>query len=257
MPDDAWAETAQRFADHYETLVGQVRAHVIDAQLRRHLPPAPAAIVDIGGGAGHQSIPLARDGYLVTLVDPSPEMLQRARQGLADEDPATGSRVELVESDGEHAPEILGRRRFEAVLCHGVLLYVEDPAPLISAITDLAATDGFVSIMAKNQRSLALRPALNRDWHGALAAFDATHELNELGLMTRADTPEAVAAELGHHGFTTADLYGVRLFTEAWGRDRAPVDPESPVLAAELEASLRDPYRQLSRLFHLVARRPR
>jgi hypothetical protein len=38
--------------------------------------------------------------------------------------------------------------------------------------------------------------------------------------------------------------------------DRAATDPEDLVLQAELMASQRDPYRRLSRVFHLVGRRP-
>jgi hypothetical protein len=49
--------------------------------------------------------------------------------------------------------------------------------------------------------------------------------------------------------------YGVRLFTDGWTPDRAAADPEDLVLQAELLASQRDPYRRLSRLFHLVGRR--
>jgi hypothetical protein len=37
--------------------------------------------------------------------------------------------------------------------------------------------------------------------------------------------------------------------------DRPPTDPEDLVFEVELQASRRDPYRQLSRLFHLLGRR--
>jgi hypothetical protein len=47
------------------------------------------------------------------------------------------------------------------------------------------------------------------------------------------------------------------LFTEAWTLDRPAMDPEEQVFAVELEASRRDPYRQLSWLFHLVGVRRR
>jgi hypothetical protein len=50
--------------------------------------------------------------------------------------------------------------------------------------------------------------------------------------------------------------YGVRLFTDGWTPERAATDPEDLVLEAELIASQRDPYRRLSRLFHLMGRRP-
>jgi 2-polyprenyl-3-methyl-5-hydroxy-6-metoxy-1,4-benzoquinol methylase len=78
-PDDAWAGLADRYVDgHYGTLRGVVRTHVIHEHLRVHVPPPPLRLVDIGGGAGNQSIPLARAGYEVTLVDPSPSMLTKA-----------------------------------------------------------------------------------------------------------------------------------------------------------------------------------
>jgi hypothetical protein len=47
----------------------------------------------------------------------------------------------------------------------------------------------------------------------------------------------------------------VRLFTDGWAPGRPATDPEDLVLAVELEATRRDPYRRLSRLFHLVGRR--
>jgi S-adenosylmethionine-dependent methyltransferase len=50
--------------------------------------------------------------------------------------------------------------------------------------------------------------------------------------------------------------YGVRLFTDGLTPERAATDPEDLVLEAELIASQRDPYRRLSRLFHLMGRRP-
>jgi len=252
VAEDVWAPLAQRFADHYESLFGQVRAYVVREHLRWHLPPPPAAVADIGGGFGHQAIPLARDGYEVTILDPSAGMLDGARQRLEGEDRETVRRVRLVQASGETAVETLGARSFDAVLCHGVLMYLDDPAPVVSALARLARGGGVVSIVAKSARALAMRPAFERDWEGALAAFDATRQVNGLGLETRADTPESLSAACADHGVTMVAWYGVRLFTEGWGRDYPPADRHDTVLAAELEASRRDPYRQLSRLFHLV-----
>lgn len=81
--DDPWAPLAGRFVDdHYATLRGLVGTHVIHRHLRGHLPPPSADLVDVGGGAGHKALPLARDGYRVTIPDPSPAMLERAAQAL-------------------------------------------------------------------------------------------------------------------------------------------------------------------------------
>lgn len=47
--------------------------------LRRHLPPAPAAVADIGCGTGTVSVLLAAEGYAVTGLDFAPAMVRQAR----------------------------------------------------------------------------------------------------------------------------------------------------------------------------------
>ena len=253
---DEWAELGQRFVDeHYGSLRGRVRTHVIDQHLRIHLAAPPLRVVDVGGGAGHQSIPLARRGYHVTIVEPSPAMLERAQRQLDIENRTVAARVRLVEARGESAPEALDGERFGAVLCHGVVMYLDDPMPMINALSALTDEHGIVSIVAKNVAVLAVRPAFEGDWATALAAFDTDRQINGLGAVTRGDNVDVLSALLAARGVEPVDWYGVRLFTDGWTRDRPPTDDEDLVLAVELEASRREPYRQLSRLFHLIAQR--
>ncbi|MET9648581.1 class I SAM-dependent methyltransferase [Streptomyces syringium] len=47
--------------------------------LLRHLPVAPASVLDVGGGAGIYALALAAVGYDVALVDPVPLHVQQAR----------------------------------------------------------------------------------------------------------------------------------------------------------------------------------
>lgn len=250
---DAWAPLADLFVDgHYGSLRGRVRTHVIHHHLLAHLPPPPARIIDVGGGAGNQSLPLARLGYDVTVVDPSAAMLAKARAAL---DPTIADRVRLVESTGEDAPDVLRGERFDGVLCHGVVMYLDDPEPLYDALVALAAPGGIVSVVAKNVELLAVRPALEGDWAAALAGFDAQRQVNGLGVDTRGDRIEVLTAALDHRGVEPVAWYGVRLFTDGWAPDRPATDDVDLVLAVELEASRRDPYRTMSRLFHVIGRR--
>lgn len=46
--------------------------------LRRVLPPAPARVLDVGGGSGVHAEWLARDGYGVRLLDPVPLHVEQA-----------------------------------------------------------------------------------------------------------------------------------------------------------------------------------
>ncbi len=257
MPDDAWAVLADRFVDGaYASVKGRVRTFVLHQQLLAHLPEPPATVLDVGGGAAHQSLPLARLGYHVTVLDSSAAMLAKAEQRIADEPPAVRRRVRLVEGVGEDATGATNGERFAAVLCHGVLMYLVRPEPMLRELCRCVAPRGVMSIMALNAATMAVRPALDQRWADALAAFDATRETGVLGAETRGDTVEHLS-ELLDRGDTRVEAwYGVWLFSD-WLDLALETTDVAGVAAVELEASRRDPYRQLSRVFHLVARRER
>lgn len=260
--DDSWTRSgvADRFVDEaYASVKGYVRTYVMHRHLLERLPPPPASVLDVGGGAGNQSFPLAQAGYEVTLLDPSQAMLDKAHQRLARLPAEVRRRVTFVRGGGENADEAVHGRRFAGVLCHGVLGYQEAPEPLVGQLCRCAAPGGIVSIMASNAHAMAVRPALERRWEDALASFDARTEVNVLGVPSRADTVEELSDLLGTHGVEPLCWYGVWLFVdwlEFGGSELNPDDAEqlAATAAVELEASRRDPYRGLSRAFHLVGR---
>jgi SAM-dependent methyltransferase len=261
VSEDTWASLADQFADEaYASVKGYVRTYVMHQHLLEHLPPPPAPVLDVGGGAGHQSFPLAQAGYDVTLLDPSPAMLDKARQRLQRLPAETRRRVTFVHADGENADAAVNGRRFAAVLCHGVLGYLEQPEPVIDQLCRCAAAGGVVSIMTGNAKATAVQPALQRRWDDALASFDARTGIGVLGVPGRADTVEELSELIRSRGVEPLRWYGVWLFVD-WlefsGAELDATDSEqvAATAAVELEASRRDPYRQLSRVFHLVGRK--
>ncbi|MHB8621392.1 MAG: class I SAM-dependent methyltransferase [Chloroflexota bacterium] len=188
------SDLANRFARHSETLRGVLRHHLVARQLALHVPPPPARVLDVGGGSGRQAIPLARAGYELTILDESADMLAQARQRLALEEPAVSRRVSLINGSAEDVLGQRGQPAFDVVLCHGVLMYVDDPVPLIRALVSALDAGGLVSILFKNAAAMAMRPALERRWADALAALDMETETGRLGIASR-----------GHH---LADIAG-------------------------------------------------
>jgi S-adenosylmethionine-dependent methyltransferase len=263
VSDDTWESPslADRFADDaYATVKGYVRTYVMHQHLLEHLPPPPAVVLDVGGGAGHQSLPLAQAGYDVTLLDSSPAMLDKAQERLQRLPAETQRRVTFLQADALNAEEAVKGRRFAGVLCHGVLGYFEQPEPLVNQLSRCAADGGVVSIMTGNAKAMAVRPAMERRWDDALASFDATTEVGVLGVQGRADTVDELSEIMRSRGVEPLRWYGVWLFVDWLEFSGAELDPsDSQQLAAtaavELEASGRDPYRQLSRVFHLLGRK--
>ena len=82
----------QRIVQHYEEVNEASRLQSGWFQLEqartrelilRHLPPAPATIIDAGGGAGVHACWLAELGYQVHLIDPVGKHVDQARQASA------------------------------------------------------------------------------------------------------------------------------------------------------------------------------
>ena len=73
---EGYGETADERAKQYESLAfADVHRHM--AQL---FPTTPSRVIDIGAGTGRDAAGFADLGHRVTAVEPTPELLARARQ---------------------------------------------------------------------------------------------------------------------------------------------------------------------------------
>ncbi len=74
-----------------------VEEYVLTKSLREHLPPAPARVLDVGGGNGRHALRLAALGYDVWLCDLTPELVADAARRSAEADAALGS-IEVADA---------------------------------------------------------------------------------------------------------------------------------------------------------------
>ncbi|MGW0798971.1 class I SAM-dependent methyltransferase [Streptomyces sp. NPDC002692] len=224
----------------------------LDEQIAGRFPVGQRLrVLDVGMGQGTQALRLARAGHQVTGLEQDKRMLSVAREALAAEPEGIRGRVRLIEGDGRDTGVHFLPGSFDVVLCHGVLMYVEEPDPLVAGLARMLAPGGLLSLLVRNADALALRPGLAGDWTSTLAAFDSATYVNRLGLAVRADRLATLTSTLAGIGAPLHAWYGVRVFTDV-APDGAPVpeDLES-LLAAEERAGRTDPYRQVAALLHL------
>ncbi|WP_067280330.1 class I SAM-dependent methyltransferase [Streptomyces jeddahensis] len=227
-------------------------ARQLDEQLAGCFPVGQRLrVLDVGMGQGTQALRLARAGHKVTGLEQDPKMVAAAREALAAEPEGIRQRVRLVEGDGRDTGVHFLPGSFDVVLCHGVLMYVEEPDPLLAGLARMLAPGGLLSLLVRNGDALAMRPGLAGDWDGALVSFDTDAYTNRLGLRVRADRLDALTATLAGIGAPLRAWYGVRVFTDTAADDAGVPSDFGALLLAEERAGRRDPYRRVAALLHL------
>ncbi|WP_381804901.1 class I SAM-dependent methyltransferase [Streptomyces niveus] len=226
----------------------------LDEQLTSRYPVGQRLrVLDVGMGQGTQALRLARAGHTVTGLESDPEMMAAARESLEVEPAGIRERVRLVEGDGLQTGVHFLPGSFDVVLCHGVLMYVEEPDAMLAGLARMLAPGGLLSLLVRNADALALRPGIAGDWAGALDAFDSPSYTNRIGLPVRADRLSALTATLAGIAAPLHTWYGVRVFSDNISNDSElpPPDELERLLAAEDRAGRTEPYRRVAALLHL------
>ncbi|WEV28240.1 methyltransferase domain-containing protein [Streptomyces sp. 71268] len=236
------------------TVRQELVARQLDEQIAGRYPAGrQLRVLDVGLGQGTQALRLARVGHEVTGLESDPAMLAALRAALEGEPRFVRERVRLIQGDGRDTGAHFLPGAFDVVLCHGVLMYVPEPDPMLAGLARVLAAGGLLSLVVRNADALALRPGLAGDWAGALAAFDSPAYTNRLGLPVRADRRADLTATLAGIGAPVHAWYGVRLFTDGAADGTVPpaADELAQLLDAEDRAGRTDPYRSLAALLHL------
>jgi SAM-dependent methyltransferase len=227
-------------------------ARQLDEQIAGRFPVGQRLrVLDVGMGQGTQALRLARLGHQVTGVEQDATMIAAAREALAAQPDGIRERVRLVQGDGRDTGVHFLPGSFDVVLCHGVLMYVEEPDPLVAGLARMLAPGGLLSLLVRNGDALAMRPGLSGDWAGALAAFDTASYRNRLGMDVRADRLASLTATLAGIAAPLHAWYGVRVFTDTAADDAEIPQDLQTLLAVEERAGRTDPYRGVAALLHL------
>jgi SAM-dependent methyltransferase len=240
-------DRAEWFDAHYSATRGRVRLTLLLERLDATLPPPPARILDVGGGSGAVAVPLAERGYQVTLLEPSTGMLEIARRRIE------GSAVEVrVEQAGIDEASTRTPGPFDAVCCHAVLLYLDDPSTHLRALRQITRDGGVLSLLEKNRLALAVRPGLRGDYAEAIRLLGDPVATGNLGIPNRSRSTEEWTELLGAAGWRVDSSAGIRLFSDLAPDELSP-ERFDELLTLEREAGRREPYRSVSRLLHLSA----
>lgn len=258
-----FAAGAELWLDRLGSVRDIVRQELAYRFLGAHLPASqafgrPLRVLDAGCGQGTQGLRLAAAGHDVTGLDLDARMLAAFDEAIARCDAPVRDRVRLVLGAVDDAPRLLPPASFDVVICHGVLMYLDDPAPAVAALAGMLRPGAVLSLLARNQAGIALRAGFRGQWGESLAALHGgTSYVNELGVTARADTVAELSSLVAAHGLDLLGWYGIRVLSDTATLDATASHEDLELrLAAEEMAGRTDPYRSVAPLVQLVARAP-
>jgi SAM-dependent methyltransferase len=126
--------------------LGQLELIRVQQVLRRHLPPAPARILDVGGATGVHAQWLADQGYEVRIIDVAPRHVETANALLG----AKGVVAEVGDARSLPAED----RSADAVLLFGPLYHLTERHERLQAVGEarrVVRPGGMVGVAAINR----------------------------------------------------------------------------------------------------------
>ncbi|ARZ70548.1 methyltransferase [Streptomyces sp. HU2014] len=192
-------------------------------------------VLDTGGGSGKFAVPVARLGHHVTVVDPSPNALfalerRAAEAGVAD-------RVRGVQGDAHGLFDVVERGAYDAVLCHGVLEYVDEPAEGVRNVVEALRPAGTLSLLAAGQGGAVLARALAGHFAEAKQVLtDPTGHWGTGDPVPRRFTADQLSALVTAAGLEVGAVHGVRVFADLVPGVLLDAEPGAMAALLELEA---------------------
>ncbi len=255
---DVFSEQLDAWRRYTETPWARLRYAVVGEILRREAErlagPAgePLRVLDVGGGDGLDSLPLARAGHDVTILDQSRSWLDEAGRRAGTD----GATVRTVLGDLADPPDDLGG--FDLVLCHYVLQYRPVDAPDLATLVGWVRPGGLLSVVLPNPAAMVLRQLLTDGPAAALSELHAEakhtvvfdHDVRKLEMA-------AVEQALGGAGLEVVGRVGLRVANDLVVSNEPKHDPAYSAQLLDLELALceREPFCRIGGGYQLLATR--
>lgn len=231
---------------------GKLRYEIAFVNLKKHLPKKKLTILDIGGGNGYDSIPLAKIGHKITIVDYSQNMLNKAKLVLKKNHLTN---VELINCDLNNIKDKL-TKKFDVILCHNVLSYVDDEKKSLKIILSLLKRNGILSIMQINRYSEVIYPLVfEKNIDKTISNIDIIHtKANTFNVPIKRFSPEELINLTEKFKTKLIKRYGILIACSLISDNKIKYQKKFYNKLKKLELLLTEkyPFYLMSRFIHLI-----
>jgi len=253
--DRNFDDLTERFARNiYGSAKGEVRLAIVWQHLLQTLPQLtegkPLRILDAGCGLGQMGLKLAELGHELVLSDLSEKMVEQTHLLFAEKLP--DAEVQYIHGPVQqmHADEL---GQFDLVLFHAVLEWVAEPKEILKHLLTLIRPGGDLSLMFYNRDALIFRNLIRGNWRKA----ESDDLQGEEGGLTPYNplTLEEVQDWFNEWDLDLLSRAGVRVVYDYMDRKMREARPVEEVVRIEMKYAQQQPYLQMGRYLHLIARK--
>lgn len=214
-------------------------------------------VLDVGGGSGTRSVPLALQGCAVTVIDSSANALAILHRRAADA--GVAELVTGVQADADRLDTVIEPGAVDLVLCHHLLEEVDDPLTVLGGMVRAVRPGGAVSVLVVGRIGAVLSQTLVGRFEQARQMLEgADGRTGEADPLLRRLDVDEVCTLLQAAGLTVESVTGVGVLTglvSGAARQAAP-GGEAELVALESAASVHPELLRIASDLHVVARRP-
>jgi S-adenosylmethionine-dependent methyltransferase len=241
MKDRYFDGLAQRFAKNiYGSEKGKIRLHILQRDLQPFLKAGQVAL-DLGAGLGNMSLFLAQNQVQPTLIEPSIEMLEVARNHFHNL-PATFVNSSYQDFLNQNT------QKYDFILIHGLLEWLAEPHLLLSQIQTFLKPNGILSLAFYNKSALIYRNLLKGHFK-KIENNDFIGVKNSLTPQNPLDLQEVLQHYQKHQILQTS---GIRVFYDYMPLDFRKKTPFEEILTMEEKYSLKPEFINVARYIHLL-----
>ena len=248
------ASRASALSHYQDSLAGRLRYALARQNIEKmHSLSRPLNILDAAGGNGVNTEYFLRLGHSVTLFDSDPGMLEQARRRMD----GFLEKCRIVEGRLEGIVDLIPARKFDLVLCHHVVEYLQDGLRILKSLYELAAPAGELSLITLNPVSEVIRAVIfSQD--PALAnsrLTDTNYDARWFG-QAKLYSLEQVIADAEDAGWRLRDFRAVRVFSDYFPEKEITAEREQELLGLEEKLSGLEPYRRVGRYAQFCFEKP-
>ncbi len=164
--------------------------------------------------------------------------------------------MRAVQGDTQTLPDLVDPKSADAVLCHGVLEVVDDPAEALGSLVGTLRPGGLVSLLAANRNGAVLARALAGHFDEARTALDAPDGRWGAGdPMPRRFTGDELGLLAVGAGLRVESVHGVRVFADLVPGVLVDTEPGAmeALLKLEQAAAEQPAFHAVATQLHLLA----